>query len=54
MIEYNTIVGGENYEIRFKTDNKEEMRFLTPEENERKIKMYKKMSTVVSGVNFFD
>lgn len=31
-----------------------EMRFLTPEENERKIKMYKKMSTVVSGVNFFD
>lgn len=26
MIEYNTIVGGGNYEIRFKTDNKESYR----------------------------
>ena len=31
-----------------------EMRYLTPEENARKRNMYRKMSTAVEGVNFFD
>ncbi|MCQ2514761.1 MAG: hypothetical protein MJ089_06715 [Ruminococcus sp.] len=31
-----------------------EMRYLTPEENEKKIDMYRKMSTVVEGASFFD
>ena len=31
-----------------------EMRYLTPEENARKRNMYRKMSTAVDGVNFFD
>lgn len=29
-----------------------EMRYLTPEENEQKINMYRKMSTIVEGISF--
>lgn len=31
-----------------------EMRYLTPEENTKKLNMYRKISTVVEGVSFFD
>ena len=31
-----------------------EMRHLTPEENARKLEMYRSMSTVVAGASFFD
>ena len=31
-----------------------EMRYLTPEENARKLKMYRSMSTAVAGASFFD
>lgn len=31
-----------------------EMRYLTPEENKKKMDMYRKMSTIVEGVSFFE
>ena len=37
--------------MRYLTSN---MRYLTPEENKELKEIYNKMSTVVSGINFFD